>query len=58
MSNSSVVFNWQIEAMELQWLQKENELAQEKADVKKAASLFQQVTGIYSLLRTTVEFLP
>lgn len=30
--------------MELQWLQKENELAQEKADVKKAASLFQQAS--------------
>lgn len=29
--------------MELQWIQKENELAQEKAEVRKMAALFNQV---------------
>lgn len=49
-------FNWQIEAMDLQWIQKENELAQEKADLKKTAALFKQVIGSYSLRWTLVEF--
>nr|XP_024364857.1 stomatal closure-related actin-binding protein 1-like isoform X3 [Physcomitrium patens]PNR27578.1 hypothetical protein PHYPA_029730 [Physcomitrium patens] len=33
-----------IEAMDLQWIQKENELAQEKADLKKTAALFKQAS--------------
>jgi hypothetical protein len=36
--------------MELQWIQKENELAQEKAEVRKTAALFKQVKGLYFLL--------
>lgn len=39
--------------MEMQWIQKENELAQEKADVRKTAALFKQVTGSYLLIVTT-----
>lgn len=50
---------WQVEAMELQWIQKENELAQEKADVRKTAALFKQVTGSYLLLvKGSIEVLP
>ncbi|XP_024378923.1 stomatal closure-related actin-binding protein 1 [Physcomitrium patens] len=33
-----------VEAMELQWIQKENELAQEKAEVRKMAALFNQAS--------------
>jgi hypothetical protein len=33
-----------VNAIELHWAQKEKELAQEKADVRKMASLFKQVT--------------
>jgi hypothetical protein len=33
-----------VEAMELQWIQKENELEKEKAEVRKTASLFKQAS--------------
>lgn len=36
--------------MELQWTQKENELEQERADVRKMAALFKQVLVSYSLI--------
>jgi len=38
--------SWQVESMELQWIQKENELEKEKAEVRKMASLFRQVIGL------------
>jgi hypothetical protein len=41
---------WQVEVMELQWTQKENELEQERADVRKMATLFKQVFFSYSLI--------
>ena len=45
--------------MELQWIQKENELAQEKAEVRKTAALFKKVSGLYYLLITaSVKVLP